>query len=150
MPSIVDIHPHVIATDNTRYPLNPLGGVQSTWSRDRPTPFEALVADIVFARVAGGDVLDPAFRASCAGTYQSGPTKHVVALDPDGQITLSPTGQPTYRLVPYQHRTFTIKELEGFRVEFERDEAGAVNTIVFHQPNGTFVAHRSESDDVSS
>ena len=44
MPSIVDIHPHVIATDNTRYPLNPLGGVQSTWSRDRPTPFEALVA----------------------------------------------------------------------------------------------------------
>jgi L-fuconolactonase len=41
---IVDIHPHVISTDNKRYPLNPLGGTQSGWSRERPTPFEALVA----------------------------------------------------------------------------------------------------------
>jgi L-fuconolactonase len=31
---IVDIHPHVIATDNVRYPLQPLGGNQSTWSRE--------------------------------------------------------------------------------------------------------------------
>ena len=44
MSSIVDIHPHVISPDTKRYPLNPLGGTQSTWSRDRPTPFEALVA----------------------------------------------------------------------------------------------------------
>ena len=43
MPSIVDIHPHVISPDTKRYPLNPLGGTQSTWSRDRPTPYEALV-----------------------------------------------------------------------------------------------------------
>jgi L-fuconolactonase len=46
MPSIVDIHPHVIATDTQRYPLNPLGGTQSTWSRDRPTPYEKLVASM--------------------------------------------------------------------------------------------------------
>src|SRR6266568_1383041 len=44
MASIVDIHPHVISTDTKRYPLNPLGGTQSSWSRERPTPFEALVA----------------------------------------------------------------------------------------------------------
>src|SRR5258708_37136057 len=44
MSSIVDIHPHVISPDTKRYPLNPLGGTQSTWSRDRPTPFEKLVA----------------------------------------------------------------------------------------------------------
>jgi hypothetical protein len=105
-------------------------------------PFEALVADIAFARVAGGDVLDPAFRACCVGAYQNGPTKHVVALDADGQLTLSPTGQPTYLLLPYRDRTFTIKELEGFRVEFQRDESGAVDTIIFHQPNGTFLARR--------
>lgn len=40
---IIDIHPHVIATDNVRYPLQPLGGTQSTWSRDRPTPYEAMI-----------------------------------------------------------------------------------------------------------
>ena len=43
MASIVDIHPHVISPDTKRYPLSPLGGTQSTWSRDRPTPFEALI-----------------------------------------------------------------------------------------------------------
>ena len=52
MPSIVDIHPHVISTDTKRYPLNPLGGTQSTWSRDRPTPYEALVAAMDQAGVA--------------------------------------------------------------------------------------------------
>jgi hypothetical protein len=102
-----------------------------------------LVADIVFTRVAAGDVLDPAFRASCAGTYQHGSTRHIVALEADGQLTLSPTGQPTYRLVAYQGCTFTIAELEGFRVEFKRDESGAVNTIVFHQPDGTYLARRT-------
>jgi predicted TIM-barrel fold metal-dependent hydrolase len=44
MASIVDIHPHVISTDNKRFPLDPLGGKQSTWSVERPTPHEALVA----------------------------------------------------------------------------------------------------------
>ena len=41
---IVDIHPHVISTDNVRQPLQPLGGNQSTWSRDRPTPYEKMVS----------------------------------------------------------------------------------------------------------
>ncbi|MFL6798682.1 MAG: amidohydrolase family protein [Xanthobacteraceae bacterium] len=49
--SIVDIHPHVIATDTTRYPVNPLGGVQSVWSKERPTPFEALIAAMDIAGV---------------------------------------------------------------------------------------------------
>jgi len=44
MASTVDIHPHVIATDTARYPLNPLGGTQSTWSRERPTTWPMLVA----------------------------------------------------------------------------------------------------------
>jgi len=63
-------------------------------------PFEPAIADIAFQRMVSGDVLDPEFRASCAGTYQSGPTKFVVALDADGQLTLSPAGEPTRRLVP--------------------------------------------------
>jgi predicted TIM-barrel fold metal-dependent hydrolase len=52
MPSIVDIHPHVISPDTKRYPLNPLGGTQSAWSRDRPTPFEVLVVAMDKAGVA--------------------------------------------------------------------------------------------------
>jgi hypothetical protein len=67
---------------------------------------------------------------------------HVVTIDADGEFTLWATGQPTYRLAPYRDRVFAIRELEGFRVEFARDESGAVTKIIFHQPNGTFQAQR--------
>jgi L-fuconolactonase len=40
----IDIHPHIIASDVTRYPLAPLGGHQSDWSRTRPITLEQLVA----------------------------------------------------------------------------------------------------------
>jgi hypothetical protein len=49
---IIDIHPHVIATDADRFPLQPLGGTQSKWSRDRPTTHEMMVAAMNQAGVA--------------------------------------------------------------------------------------------------
>ncbi|HEX4573099.1 MAG TPA: hypothetical protein VH184_21885 [Dongiaceae bacterium] len=82
--------------------------------------------------------------AACAGVYLGGLTRHVVALDGDGQVTLSPAGQPTYHLVPYRGRIFRIRELNGYRVEFRRNEQGVVDGIIFHQPDGTFLAERIE------
>jgi hypothetical protein len=96
----------------------------------------------VFRRGASGEALDAAFRQNCVGVYRGGAIAHVVAIDADGELTLSPTGQPTYRLAPYRERIFAIRELEGYRVEFARDETGAVAKIIFHQPNGTFQAQR--------
>jgi L-fuconolactonase len=40
----IDIHPHIIADDAERYPLAPLGGHQSDWSRTRPVTVEKLIA----------------------------------------------------------------------------------------------------------
>ncbi len=40
----IDIHPHIIASDKARYPLAPIGGHQSDWSRTRPVSVEQLVA----------------------------------------------------------------------------------------------------------
>src|SRR5580700_4610695 len=40
----IDIHPHVIADDDARYPLAPLGGHQSEWSRTRPVTTEQMIA----------------------------------------------------------------------------------------------------------
>jgi L-fuconolactonase len=42
--TIIDIHPHIIAQDTKRYPLAPLGGHQSDWSRTRPVTVEQLIA----------------------------------------------------------------------------------------------------------
>ncbi|WP_322032827.1 serine hydrolase [Paraburkholderia sp. J76] len=105
-------------------------------------PLEPNVADIVFCRVASGDSLDAAFRQACVGTYRGGAHLLVVAINADGELTLSPTGQPTYRLDPYRESVFAIRELPGYRVAFVRDDGGVVATIVFHQPNGTFQARR--------
>ncbi len=41
---VVDIHPHVIADDPAKYPLDPLFGVQSGWSKERPVPIAGLIA----------------------------------------------------------------------------------------------------------
>jgi L-fuconolactonase len=40
----IDIHPHIIADDEKRYPLAPLGGHQSDWSRQRPVTIEQMIA----------------------------------------------------------------------------------------------------------
>jgi L-fuconolactonase len=40
----IDIHPHIISGDPARYPLSPLFGVQSGWSKDRPVTIEGLIA----------------------------------------------------------------------------------------------------------
>ena len=107
------------------------------------TPLEPVVKDIVFARLAAGDCIDPAFRARCVGHFKSGAITHRVTLDSENRLVLKPDYQPAYRLAPEQGRRFRIVELEGFVVEF-RGEGTTVDEVIFHQPNGTFVAQRVE------
>jgi CubicO group peptidase (beta-lactamase class C family) len=109
---------------------------------------EPLVADIVFRRAPAGDCMDAGFRKTCVGRYKHGSLTHVIAQEADGQLTLKPDFQPLYHLRPYQGGIFTIVELEGFRMEFCRGADGAVHELVFHQPNGTFIARRDESDPI--
>jgi len=45
MPSkIVDIHPHIVSRDTVRYPVTPIGGTRSEWSKERSVTLEELVA----------------------------------------------------------------------------------------------------------
>jgi L-fuconolactonase len=41
---IVDIHPHIMSNDTERYPVTPLGGKRSEWSKKRHVTFEELIA----------------------------------------------------------------------------------------------------------
>jgi hypothetical protein len=101
-------------------------------------------------RVPSGDCMDAGYREACVGRYRHGSTTHVVSLQVDGQLTLKPDYQPLYHLRPYQGGIFSIVELEGFRVEFRHRSTSSADELVFHQPNGTFVAQRIEPDDISS
>jgi CubicO group peptidase (beta-lactamase class C family) len=110
---------------------------------------ELLVADIVFTRAPAGDCMDAAFRTACVGRYKHGSITHVVAQEADGELTLKPDYQPLYHLRPYQGGIFSIVELEGFRLEFRRGASGSIDELVFHQPNGTFVAQRDVAEAAS-
>ena len=107
---------------------------------------EPLVSDIVFTRAPDGDCVDPAFRAACVGRYTRGDATNVVAQDAEGQLTLATPFQPLYRLRPYQGATFSIVNLDGYRVEFRRGLTRTVDEFVWHMPNGTFIAKRAEAD----
>lgn len=104
-------------------------------------PLEPTVKDIVFERRAAGDCMDPAFRERCAGHFKSGAVNHNVTLDAEGRLILKTDFQRAHRLEPQQGRRFRIVELDGFAVEF-RGENGGIDRIVFHQPNGVFIADR--------
>ncbi|ALE59203.1 L-fuconolactonase [Burkholderia sp. OAS925] len=55
--SIVDIHPHIISDDESRYPPAPLFGKRSDWSKERPTTVETLIAAMDEAGVARAAVV---------------------------------------------------------------------------------------------
>lgn len=49
---IIDTHTHVISPDTARYPVDPLGGRQSEWSRAHPVDIDGLVAALDRAGIA--------------------------------------------------------------------------------------------------
>jgi predicted TIM-barrel fold metal-dependent hydrolase len=76
---IIDIHTHVISSDTAAYPLAPLGGKQSDWSRTRPVSAEGLIAEMDRAGVAQSAVV----HASTAYGFDNSYLAHSVVQYPD-------------------------------------------------------------------
>lgn len=77
--AIVDIHPHVISADESRYPRSPLGGVLSGWARDRPVTPDEMVAAMDEAGVARAALVQ---ASTCYG-YDNSLVADAVAAYPD-------------------------------------------------------------------
>ena len=75
----IDIHPHIISTDTVRYPLAPVGGHQSTWSRDRPVNIEQMLA----AMDAAGVTKSALVQASTCYGHDNSYVADAVAAHPD-------------------------------------------------------------------
>jgi len=76
---VIDIHTHVISPDLGRYPVAPLGGKQSDWSRERPTSAATLLAAMDEAGVAKSAVV----QASTAYGFDNSYLADCVAAHPD-------------------------------------------------------------------
>jgi predicted TIM-barrel fold metal-dependent hydrolase len=80
MPSrVIDIHPHIIADDAKRYPLAPLGGHQSEWSRTRPVNIAGMIAAM---DQAGVDKAAMVQASTCYG-HDNSYVADLVAAHPD-------------------------------------------------------------------
>jgi len=75
----IDIHPHIIANDAARYPLAPLGGHQSDWSRTRPVTLEQLIAAMDHAGVQKAAIVQ---ASTCYG-HDNSYVADAVAAHPD-------------------------------------------------------------------
>jgi L-fuconolactonase len=75
---LIDIHPHVISTDTTRYPLAPIGGHQSDWSQERPVSYDEMIAAMDKAGVAKSAVV----QASSAYAFDNSYVAAAVAAHP--------------------------------------------------------------------
>ena len=78
MSAVIDIHPHIVSPDTKRYPLAPLGGVQSAWSSERPTTYETLLKAMDEAGVAKAAIV----HSSTAYGYDNSYVADVVAAAP--------------------------------------------------------------------
>lgn len=76
---ILDIHPHVISTDEKTYPRDPLGGKQSVWSQERPTSYEQLLAAMDEAGIAKAAIVH---SSTCYG-FDNSYCAAAVAAHPD-------------------------------------------------------------------
>jgi L-fuconolactonase len=78
MSSIIDIHPHIVSPDTKKYPLDPLGGTQSTWSTERPTTYDDLLRAMDEAGVAKAAIV----HSSTAYGYDNSYVAEAVAAVP--------------------------------------------------------------------
>ncbi len=99
---------------------------------------EPSVSEISFAKRLPTFMSDPAVLREYAGEYTVKGIKAVVEVE-GNTLLLTVPGQPQYRLVPTGEAEFSLKEVKGYVLRFER-EKGKVVRVLLIQPNGTFIA----------
>jgi L-fuconolactonase len=77
MSSIIDIHPHIVSPDTGKYPLDPLGGTQSTWSQERPTTYDDLLRAMDEAGVAKAAIVHSSTAYGFDNSYVADAVKAV-------------------------------------------------------------------------
>ena len=77
--AVIDIHPHIISADIQRYPVAPVGGHQSDWSRARPVSLPEMIA----AMSAAGVERSALVQASTCYGHDNSYVADAVAAHPD-------------------------------------------------------------------
>src|SRR5262245_62167732 len=107
----VDIHPHIISTDESRYPRSPLFGVQSEWSRERPITLEQYLAAMDAAGVHQAAIVQ---ASTCYG-YDNSYVTDAIASHP-GRLTAVGSVNLLEADAPTKIRHWMTRGLTGLRL----------------------------------
>lgn len=119
--------------------INNMGEIASLSFKAEPT-----VDAIEFKRKPKGIEVDKETLEKYAGDYDlSGQVvKFYLKEGNENTLFLFVPGQPEYDLLSIGKDKFTLKIVEGFVIEFLKDEEGNFKEAKFIQPNGVFVAKK--------
>jgi hypothetical protein len=104
--------------------------------------FEAALDPIEFKRTPNEIAVDKEVLESYVGEYELSGITAKIYLKGNETLFLFVPGQPEYELLATGVHKFSVKSLEGFKLEFIEGEKKAINEVLFIQPNGTFKAIR--------
>src|SRR6476660_8976154 len=107
----VDIHPHIVANDDSRYPRSPLFGVQSDWSRERPVTIDQYIAAMDAAGVQKAAIVQ---ASTCYG-YDNTYLTDAIASYP-GRLTAVGSVDLLRPDAPTQIRNWMKRGMTGLRL----------------------------------
>lgn len=101
-----------------------------------------LIGPIEFKHKPNTIKVDKEVLAKYVGEYELAGMTTKVYIKNENKLYLFVAGQPEYELLATDKHKFSIKNLEGFRVEFVEEADKTINSVIFIQPNGKFTAKR--------
>jgi len=107
---------------------------------------EPTLKPIVFTRSLREKSIDSNSLKAYTGDYEltAAPVKIKVYTKTDNKLYLFVEGQPEYEMVPVDKDKFALKNMNGFTVQFNRNDNNEVTELLSIQPNGTFKATRKK------
>jgi CubicO group peptidase (beta-lactamase class C family) len=141
-PFDVDKKHKIDTTDKSNMRFNFVTGLNGEIERVLINDVEpSLKKPMEFTRLPASKEIKPEELKKYVGEYALGTQVAKVFIKAEQTLFLFVPGQPEYELVYLGSDKFSIKSLNGYKVEFEQI-GGVVNGCAFVQPNGTFKAKK--------
>ncbi|MCB0447147.1 MAG: serine hydrolase [Gelidibacter sp.] len=120
------------------FTTNDAGDIASVKMKIEP----ALEQSIEFKHTPNIIDIDAATLDQYVGDYEFSGVPIKVYIKDENTLYLFVKGQPEYELLPTGKHKFSLKALEGFKLEFVTTDDTSINAVMMIQPNGTFKAIR--------
>ena len=127
-------------TEGNNFSIEFNTGVSGDIESLNPVGFEAPTIQLLFKKTPRPKAVSKNELEKYAGNYTLAGTDAKFYIT-EGTLRLFVAGQPEYVLVPTGNDKFSLKNIDGYSVQFINKD-GKFPSVDFIQPNGTFRAER--------